>query len=257
MNIKKRVINLAFDLHHMRRQMYAYLKRNHIASNEKYQSLEKYKDIHKGKRCFIVATGPSLTLEDIELIKNEYTFSMNSIIKWFDKTSWRPTYYFIQDIPVYKALIHELEKIDRDSLFISDFLCDKFHILKGNVYPLDYLNHIKNNTDLNIYFSNDVSAIVYDGYTVVYSIIQFAAYMGFKEIFLLGTDCDYSGEKKHAIEHGVELDENLAKNVTERLIFSYKYAKEQLEKEDIAIYNASRGGKLKLFECVNLEDIIK
>ena len=34
--------------------------------NNKYKEIKKIKDIYKGKRCFIVATGPSLRIEDVE-----------------------------------------------------------------------------------------------------------------------------------------------------------------------------------------------
>ena len=41
-------------------------------------------------------------------------------------------------------------------------------------------------------FSIDCSDKVYIGYTVTYIMIQMAAYMGFKEIYLLGMDHDFS-----------------------------------------------------------------
>ena len=46
---------------------------------KKYEWLKQYKNKYDGKRCFIVATGPSLTVEDLSLLKNEITFGMNSI----------------------------------------------------------------------------------------------------------------------------------------------------------------------------------
>ena len=39
----------------------------------KFDYIKKYKDLHKGKRCFIIASGPSLRIEDLERLKNEYT----------------------------------------------------------------------------------------------------------------------------------------------------------------------------------------
>ena len=66
----------------------------------------KYKNIHNGERCFIVATGPSLTIEDINTLNknHEYCFGINSCIKFFDKTEWRPEYYCITDHFVYNSL---------------------------------------------------------------------------------------------------------------------------------------------------------
>lgn len=40
--------------------------------------IKKFKNAYMGKRCFIVATGPSLTVDDLLLISNEISFGMNS-----------------------------------------------------------------------------------------------------------------------------------------------------------------------------------
>jgi len=77
---------------------------------DRYRGLKKFKDIHRGKRCFIVATGPSLTLEDVEKIKGEITFGMNSVYKLFDKTDWRPDYYGVIDPWVFDNIQEDLTK---------------------------------------------------------------------------------------------------------------------------------------------------
>ena len=89
--------------------------------------------------------------------------------------------------------------------------------------------------------------------------------MGFKEIYLLGIDHNYS----------IELDENgnLYKNNGVRDHFSdndktenvpqtfkstlaYKAAKEYADRNGIKIYNATRGGKLEVFERKTLEEVL-
>ena len=59
--------------------------------------LKKYKNIHKGQRCFIIGTGPSLSVEDLEKLKGEITFGSNRIFEIYSQTDWRPTYYMNQD----------------------------------------------------------------------------------------------------------------------------------------------------------------
>ena len=73
-------------------------------SYPQYVWLKGIKDSHKGERCFIVACGPSLTYADLELIKDEYTFGMNSGVLTFDKTGWRPNFYAVQDEYVFNKL---------------------------------------------------------------------------------------------------------------------------------------------------------
>ena len=62
-------------------------------SYQKYEPMKLYQNRHKGQRCFIVATGPSQSIEDINKLKGEITFSVNSIYTCFSDTDWRPTYY--------------------------------------------------------------------------------------------------------------------------------------------------------------------
>ena len=167
-----------------------------------------YKNKHLGERCFIVATGPSLTMEDLELIKNEYSFGMNSIPKIFPRTTWRPTYFGIQDCNVYEKMqstIFDSYK-SADNVFISDSIADKFPIPENFMqFPYDAVYH-DNYLEVDKYFakfSDDCYAIVYDGYSITYSLIQIAVYMGFKEIYLLGADCSYKrGARNHVVDSG-------------------------------------------------------
>lgn len=62
--------------------------------------LKTLKGIHAGKRCFIIGNGPSLCAEDLDKLKDEYTFAANRIYEIFYLTEWRPTYYFVVDVPI-------------------------------------------------------------------------------------------------------------------------------------------------------------
>jgi hypothetical protein len=49
----------------------------HPWRRESIKRLAEMKDIHKGKRAFIIGTGPSLRKTDPNKIKNEITFGLN------------------------------------------------------------------------------------------------------------------------------------------------------------------------------------
>ena len=66
------------------------------------EALKQFQNIHIGERCFIVGNGPSLRCEDLDMLKQEITFGSNYIYKIFNKTDWRPTYYFNSDNMVLK-----------------------------------------------------------------------------------------------------------------------------------------------------------
>ena len=156
--------------------------------SERYKKIQKYKGIHEGERCFIIATGPSLTIEDINKLKNEYTFGMNSMCKVFEQTGWETTYFGIQDFRVYRRLKADICNLKETELFVGDIVKNRGPIqTEWTLYPVNSLNHRYNMKKLTSDFSEDCYREVFDGYSIAYSLLQIAVYMGFKEIYLLGT----------------------------------------------------------------------
>lgn len=225
---------------------------------DKYKKLLDYKGLHNGERCFIIATGPSLTMEDIESLKNENTISMNSICKLYEKTDWRPTYFAVQDNLVFESLQEIIRAHKEVPVFISDNIPSKFKREKEWVeFPTDTKYHSYDILRKKYYakFSDDAYDIVYDGYSIAYSCIELAVYMGFKEIYLLGADCTYLGEKEHFVDSGVE--DRARKYATPKLIVGYEKVKEYADSHGIKVYNTTRGGVLEVFPRVALEDVLK
>lgn len=226
-----------------------------INKNSQYEQLKLIKNKHNGQRCFIVATGPSLTTADLELLKEEVTLSMNSICLVFDETDWRPTYYGIQDVGVFNLLQPSIEKYDIQYKFISNSISKQKQVSKGYfVFPLNLLNHMIFHKKYKTKFSDDAFKVIYDGYSITYSMIQLAVYMGFSEIYLLGVDCNYSlNSPQHFKDYGYR---ETSSEAVIRMISAYKEAKKFAERNQIKIYNATRGGMLEVFERVNLDDIL-
>lgn len=234
-----------------------FMRRRGLLKNEYIEKINNYKDKHLGDRCFIIATGPSLTVEDLEKLRGEITIGMNSISKIGEKTNWRPTYYGIQDLSVYKNLKKSIEQLDKKvTIFIADFFPKSEKVIGENVVemPIYGKDHLINPFADNVEFSSDCYDVIHDGYTITYSLIQLAVYMGFKEIYLLGADCSYAKQgPQHFIETGI-VDPN-AHLAGERMLRSYRVAKQYADSHSIKIYNATRGGYLELFERVNLDEM--
>ena len=229
--------------------------------DDRYLSIKKYKGLHKGERCFIVATGPSLRLSDLDMLNNEYTFGMNAIPLLFDQTEWRPTYYGIQDFRAYEKMegILNIAYKEADNVFVADVIANRFTVPSNfNIFPHD-LAYNFNQLEIEKYFakfSGDCYSIIYDGYTITYSLIQLAIYMGFSELYLLGVDCNYKkGEKNHIVETGA-VDKNEDKNY-EKMIVAYKEAKKYADEHDIKIINCTRGGMLDIYPRMPLEEALK
>jgi hypothetical protein len=227
----------------------------------KFSKIKSYKNIHQGERCFIIGNGPSLTYKDLDLLKDEICFGSNSLIQGFHQTDWRPVYYGIQDRFAYEELQDKICSEEKVRIFVADVIKKRGYKTSSNMieFPISrykhyaFLSKVKYSTK----FSENPSAMVYDGYSITYSLLQIAVYMGFKYIYLLGCDCDYSAEprQRHFIETK-RIDQTPPFILSERMIFAYKKAKIYAEKNHINIYNATRGGKLEVFDRVNLEDIL-
>lgn len=230
--------------------------------------LVKMKDIHLNKRCFIIGNGPSLKPEDLELLKNEITFGANKIYNIFNETKWRPTYYLVQDPVTLNNIKENIEYVKSSKTFISFTakIKSRFYNTAKNIVYF-YINSM-NYPEKDPYFSKNVSKEISEGYTVTYSAIQFASYFGFKEIYLLGVDFNYSitiDENGQIIQNnniknyfGKSSDNNVPDSVP-NLVYNlkaFKAAKDYADINNIKIYNATRGGNLNVFERVNLDDII-
>jgi hypothetical protein len=173
----------------------------------RFKELKQFKNKHINKRCFIVATGPSLTLDDVNLLKGEICFGMNSIYKLFDKTDWRPDYYGVVDAFVFENLKDELANIKFSSFFYPYQYIDwnkegGFAVpLKQGIGYNKFLRKIIPKYFLKTKISADISKLVYEGTSVVHFLMQIVFYMGFKDVYLLGTDCNYFGDLKFIKEH--------------------------------------------------------
>ncbi len=250
------IIYLNYILDSLRYVRYLCVKAG-LCSNKRFKQLQQFKGIHEGERCFIVATGPSLTYEDIALLKDEITFSVNSIVKVLKETDWRPTYYGIQDSNVYEKIEDDVVNSGLKYIFVGHRLQNKFKSADSFI-PYFHFSCFHGShgeiVPLTSGFSDDFSKIVYDGYSVTYSMLQLAVYMGFKEIYLLGNDCSYNiNDKQHFVESG--FFDKQAVSVGERMIYAYTHAKKYADKNGIKIYNATRGGMLEIFERVDIDKI--
>ena len=228
-----------------------------------YEYIKSLENIHCGERCFIIGNGPSLKASDLDKIKNEVSFGANRIYKIFDKTDWRPTYYCSQDYKLIKHIKNDIPKMIHGIklIFLNDYLVNPD--IEGAYYAkLIFVEDKKPG------FSNDISKFVYNSSTVTYTAIQTAIYMGFKEIILLGVDNNYSITRnsdgtivRQNVSNYFASDDKQADKImgsmprVDNCTLAYEVAKEYADAHGIKIYNATRGGKLEVFERVDFDSL--
>lgn len=231
------------------------------------ENLKKFKNIHKGERCFIVATGPSLRMEDVDRLKEEYTFGVNSCLTMYDKTNWRATYYGIVDSNTVSIMKDGLMSDEIPVFFYTDY--DATYDGKNGVaFPKDDADNLMTDTFWKklfpkkfkeTSFSDDITKVVYTGKSVVYAMLQIAAYMGFSEIYLIGVDCNYAQPKMYSenvtyVDFKTKWDMERLKKQGNQMLPQYEIARKYADEHGIKIYNATRGGQLEAFERVDLDE---
>lgn len=236
-----------------------YTKYNCMRTERK---LLTFKDKYKGRRCFIVANGPSLRISDLEQIKanKDISFGMNRIYVLFDKTSWRPDFYLVQDPTIVRACNKEIEKNLRETQIFMKLSGEPWNKIPNAIFY--DLNHLYVDRNIKPTFGDGKNGCFIDGKTVTYTAMQLAVYMGFSEIYLLGCDSNYSKDNK-VINTASYPDERMydSKKVgmnpdMEYNFMAYQAAKEYLEGCDSKIYNATRGGMLEIFERVDIDLVL-
>lgn len=234
-------------------------KRANGYDDPRFVKLKELKGKYAGKRCFITCTGPSLTIEDLEKLSGEYVFGMNSICLIHDKTDWKPDFFGIQDMKVYEKVKEKLLSTDNGLVFAPYDYYELKNTPEGWIYfPMSWAYHIYDKKYTGKYFakfSDDCYLTVYDGFTITYSIMQLAFYLGFDELYLIGADSSYMGAQ-HFIETGHMVSQKDINKAPDKLFAAYLEAKSFAETNGLKIYNATRGGYLEIFPRISLEDVL-
>ena len=221
--------------------------------------LKKFHNIYQGKRCFIIANGPSLRMEDLDKLyqNHELCFGVNGIFKAFPFTKWRPDFYHICDIYGFLPWKEDIMRMNVKEKFISDssWWFDDDENIDGIHRFHDYMEYKDKSLP---HFSEDVSECCYWGGSVIYNgSLQMAAYMGFKEIYMLGADCtvEKTEEEQHFVkDYSTKQGKAYGLNV-KQLFVGYEAANRYAKKHGIKLCNATRGGALEVLERVNFDDL--
>ncbi|WP_019153830.1 6-hydroxymethylpterin diphosphokinase MptE-like protein [Robertmurraya massiliosenegalensis] len=266
--IRKQLIGMGFQ---------EYIHFQYGLNNLEYSNRFKneLKDKHKGERVFLIGNGPSLTIGDLDLLKNEFTFAANKIFLSYENTEWRPTYYFLLDDLMAKSTIEALYSMEEPIFFSSriEQILDKTQLKSQNVHWIEPIESRELEVENQI-FSEELSYYYSEGSTVMYLMIQMAVYMGFEEIYFLGLDFSYNKSKEDLVYGGFKILEYEGKaehfhpkyrekgeqfyspNV-QKIYAGYSKALRVLKEKNIKVANCSRSTELDIFPRIKLEEIIK
>jgi hypothetical protein len=242
-----------------------------------------FQNCHSGERCFILGTGPSINKQDLTLLRGEVCISLNTFYIHKDYHLINPRYHLISGLALHPLIPHEVglqwfremeERITDAIIFLNYF--DREFVLKHGLFKdrkVHYLFFGANWDDLLVK-GIDATKALYPAQSVSVIAIQLALYMGFKEIYLLGLDHDWILRfVKRLPTHFYKPEDSILEKsgLTDwdktdweeqfwcnwNLWRQYKKLKAFAQSKDIAIYNATAGGLLDVFERVDYNSLFK
>jgi hypothetical protein len=253
--------------------LYNFKAGKHSATLKKNSQL---KDSAAGvRRCFILATGPSISTQDLSSLEGEFCISVSNFFV-------HPLFNTIQ--PHYHLFAGTHPPITEEQ--VTDWWQDAENHMEGNkktsivLYAKDKrLVESKNlfkGREKYYYLSNgdfpvDLTRQLPDMQTVIHPAIYLAIYAGIKEIYLLGVDHSWLlhfGESKHFYreeEHSLTRNKynewGGIKDIGEdfrhhaHLWDIYRDIRSEAGKVGVSIFNASPGSLLDIFPRVNFNSI--
>ncbi len=233
---------------------------------------------HAGERCFVIGNGPSLLPEDLDKLaaEGETCFGTNRIYCIYPQTKWRPDYYICFDMEAVSTLMQDIKDAGDYPKFINYKGARFGREEKDNIHYIFVADKFMADAFKQECptLRDDVDKGVTRSATVTVAAIEMAIYMGFKTIYLLGVDNNYSLKRfrdGHVVKdtsvqtsYFAGMEDPRGGDGTERAVQaidfmndSYTISRTFAEERGVKIYNATRGGKLEVFERVDFDSLFK
>jgi len=239
-------------------------------------SLALLRDRHAGRgRCFVIGNGPSLKGMDLTRIAGDFSIGANSFYKHPDAARVGLGFlcifdpHFMKDEPRGVEWHRTVEKLLPGTSFMLHHSARAL-VQKHGLYPGREVFYARSGIQ-----THEASRVDFDfrrprnvGMTTGSSIaIQLAIYLGFREIYLVGFDCNWlenTGASYHfyeAHEYFPEFDsiaadgrgigyENFLK-IIQREFESHRLIRARAEAAGVRIFNATDGGLLDAYPRVS------
>lgn len=219
-------------------------------------------------RCFIIGNGPSLNKTNLDLLADEVTFATNGIFLKFPETSFRPTFFVVEDHLVGEDRHEEINQLRGFTKLAPYYLA---YCLEDGEDVIYYNHRGRVSYPHGFDFSTNAEEITYTGCTVTFSCMQLAYYMGFKEIYLIGVDMSYiipvavqksNDYDTEVLDMDIDDPNHFVPNYfgrgyrwhdpnVDKMEQAYIEAHKVTEANGVKIYNATIGGKCEVFDRVD------
>lgn len=144
---------------------------------------------YKGKRCFLIANGPSLNMTPLYLLKDEYTIMFNRAGLMIERLNFIPKFYMICDGLVGRNIKDEIAYYVQncEHVFVPDI--NKGELVKFTEF-VPFEDNVLYMYEELVKFSHTLPFMNVGG-TVIYGAFQVLMYLGFEEVVVVGNDMNY------------------------------------------------------------------
>ena len=236
------------------------------------------RDRHRGRRCFVIANGPSLAGQDLSPLAGEVTMVMNGFVRHPLLAALDPTYYLFADgaffdgaAPSRRFLAEVVERVPR-STFVAPYAAARAIEENGWLDPartryVAFAGNLRSATVRRIDLTRAVPSVM----NTAQLGLMLALHLGCSPIYLLGADHDwlshrgadvhfYAGQtiEAHAVAHGQlsrypYLDQ--MRDATDAWR-GYEALWAYADRCGVGIVNCTAGGFLDVFPRQRYEDVV-
>jgi hypothetical protein len=237
---------------------------------------ETLRDRHRGRRCFIVATGPSVKNQDLRQLAGELVITVSNAYLHQHCDVFKPAYHCVPQITYGKMTPDDVLRwfADMDAQLGSTEMVlsnsERDLVTGANLFKaraVHYLGFENRPPNPDSSICPDLAAPVPGPQSVPVMALMLALYMGCKDIYLLGVDHDFFLTRSYTYFYErspvSDLDSSVAANgqvtssryeefhVLNLLWRQYRWLRNCAEADGRRIYNATDGGELDEFERVD------
>ncbi|MBP2233301.1 hypothetical protein J2847_006638 [Azospirillum agricola] len=241
----------------------------------------RFRGVHAGQRGFILCNGESIKQQDLTPLRNEIVMTVSNGYLHNDYKVIRPRYHCLPQItytPIWTrettvSWFREMhDQVLSEVIFLSASECAL--IQEEKLFPGRDVRYV----DMRLGMAMPTDGALFDITRTIPSIqsspilcLMLMMYMGFKEIYLIGTDHDQiqKGFYKYPFEpravkdadHSVDAAGRPTESMFDQmnsmisLWTQYRVMKYLANRNGIKIYNSSNGGMLDEFKRIPLESL--
>jgi len=241
------------------------------ARNKNDDSLNKIRNQFEGRRAFLIGNGPSLKIEDLDLLKNEICFASNKIFLAYQYTTWRPTVYSCCDEVVARNNRAKMASLDHIKVYANSVR----KYLWNDPYAM-FANPEGGNAKLPPETGWDLIWGAHAGHSILNFSIKVAYWMGIREIYIIGADYHFKvpqtptgetimnnkvivskGEQNHFHPDYRPYGETWTLPKFKEMESDFLKSKTIFETSGGKIFNASRFSKLNVFDRVDFDSLFQ